>query len=196
MSTTLRIAALLLLPLLVFPLATFAADERTCTMRDAALPASSITYVLCEEGLLLVTNNEGATWTQRKIAEAAGLRALAFADENRGIAILIDQNVQAQDGIFVDFFGCAAATTTVAAALAVRTGCALLPSHTVVGRDGRYRLVYDPIVRWSPSGDRQADIACLTQQLTSTIEGWIREAPEQWLWLHKRWKTRPPEQSA
>src|SRR5947207_14283957 len=87
MSTTLRIAALLLLPLLVFPLATFAADERTCTMRDAALPASSITYVLCEEGLLLVTNNEGATWTQRKIAEAAGLRALAFADENRGIAI-------------------------------------------------------------------------------------------------------------
>ena len=116
--------------------------------------------------------------------------------ENRGIAILIDQNVQVQDGIFVDFFGRAAATTTVAAALAVRTGCALLPSHTVLGRDGRYRLVYDPVVRWSPSGDRGADIAGLTQQLTSTIEGWIRDAPEQWLWLHKRWKTRPPEQSA
>src|SRR3954468_2970942 len=73
--------------LLVLPWMTFAADERTCTMRDAALPASSITYVLCEEGLLLVTNNEGATWTQRKIPEAAGLRALAFADENRGLAI-------------------------------------------------------------------------------------------------------------
>jgi KDO2-lipid IV(A) lauroyltransferase len=116
--------------------------------------------------------------------------------ENRGIAILIDQNVQVQDGIFVDFFGRAAATTTVAAALAVRTGCALLPSHTVLGRDGRYRLVYDPVVRWSPSGDRQADIACLTQQLTSTIEDWIRDAPEQWLWLHKRWKTRPPEPAA
>jgi len=113
--------------------------------------------------------------------------------ENRGIAILIDQNVQAQDGIFVDFFGRAAATTTVAAALAVRTGCALLPSHTVLGRDGRYRLVYDPVVRWSPSGDRRADVARLTQQLTAIIEGWIREAPAQWLWLHKRWKTRPPE---
>ncbi|PYQ15433.1 MAG: lipid A biosynthesis acyltransferase [Acidobacteria bacterium] len=110
---------------------------------------------------------------------------------NRGIAILIDQNVQAQDGIFVDFFGRAAATTTVAAALAVRTGCALLPSHTVLGRDGRYRLVYDPPLRWTASGDRQADIARLTQQLTSTIEGWIRDAPEQWLWLHKRWKTEP-----
>jgi len=112
--------------------------------------------------------------------------------ENRGIAILIDQNVQAQDGIFVDFFGRPAATTTVAAALAVRTGCALLPSHTVLGREGRYRLVYDPVVQWSPSGDRRADVARLTQRLTTIIEGWIRDAPEQWLWLHKRWKTRPP----
>ena len=116
--------------------------------------------------------------------------------ENRAIAILIDQNVQAQDGIFVDFFGRGAATTTVAAALAVRTGCALLPSHTVLGRDGRYRLVYDPVVRWSASGDRRADVARLTQELTTIIEGWIREAPEQWLWLHKRWKTRPPEPAA
>ena len=70
MSTTIRIAALLVLPLV-----TFAADERTCTMRDAALPTNSITYVLCEEGLLLVTNNEGATWAQRKIPDATGLRA-------------------------------------------------------------------------------------------------------------------------
>jgi len=116
--------------------------------------------------------------------------------ENRAIAILIDQNVQAPDGIFVDFFGRGAATTTVAAALAVRTGCALLPSHTVLGRDGRYRLVYDPVVRWSASGDRRADVARLTQELTTIIEGWIREAPEQWLWLHKRWKTRPPEPAA
>jgi KDO2-lipid IV(A) lauroyltransferase len=116
--------------------------------------------------------------------------------DNRGIAILIDQNVQAQDGIFVDFFGRPAATTTVAAALAVRTGCALLPSHTVLGRDGRYRLVYDPPLQWTSSGDRQADIAGLTQRLTSIIEGWIRDAPEQWLWLHKRWKTQPGLESS
>ncbi len=71
---------------MVLALTTFAADERTCTMRDAALPTNSITYVLCEEGLLLVTNNEGASWSQRKIPDADGLRALAFADENRGLA--------------------------------------------------------------------------------------------------------------
>ena len=87
MFTTIRNRVCGVVALLVLPLATFAADERTCTMRDAALPTNSITYVLCEEGLLLVTNNEGATWTQRKIANAAGLRALAFADVNRGLAV-------------------------------------------------------------------------------------------------------------
>ncbi|HEY1495313.1 MAG TPA: YCF48-related protein [Candidatus Solibacter sp.] len=87
MSTTIRQRVGAALALVVFPLATFAADERTCTMRDAALPTNSITYVLCEEGLLLVTNNEGATWAQRKIPDITGLRALAFADENRGLAI-------------------------------------------------------------------------------------------------------------
>ena len=77
-------------PLLVVCLApalTRAADERTCTMRDAALPAPSLTYVLCEQGLLLVTADEGATWTTRKIAEAQGLKALAFLDTNRGVAV-------------------------------------------------------------------------------------------------------------
>src|SRR5450759_1160706 len=71
----------------VIPLVTFAADERTCNMRDAALPTNSITYVLCEQGLLLVTNDEGATWAQRKIAGASSLRALAFLDVNRGVTV-------------------------------------------------------------------------------------------------------------
>lgn len=142
------------------------------------------------ERLCEVRTMGGNTVIDKRHALAQIMRGLK---DNRGIAILIDQNVQAQDGIFVDFFGRAAATTTVAAALAVRTGCALLPSHTVLGRDGRYRLVYDPVVRGAPSGNREADIAGLTQRLTTIIEGWIRDAPEQWLWLHKRWKTRPEE---
>jgi KDO2-lipid IV(A) lauroyltransferase len=110
---------------------------------------------------------------------------------NRMVAVLIDQNVQAKDGIFVEFFGRPACTTTVAAALAVKTGCALVPCHARLLDDGRYRLILDPPVHWAPSGDRQADIAALTQRLTTVIEGWVREAPEQWLWLHRRWKTQP-----
>src|SRR4051794_29456559 len=94
MFTTIRQRGGGVVALMVLPLVTFAADERTCTMRDAALPTNSITYVLCEEGLLLVTNNEGATWTQRKIANTAGLRAVAFSDENRGLAV-------GEDGVIV-----------------------------------------------------------------------------------------------
>jgi KDO2-lipid IV(A) lauroyltransferase len=116
------------------------------------------------------------------------LRALHAGE---GVAFLIDQNVQEKDGIFVDFFGRPAATTTVVAALAVKTGCALVPAHTTIGPDGRYRAVYDPAVEWTPSGDKQADIARITQELTRVIEGWIRENPDQWLWIHRRWKTQP-----
>jgi KDO2-lipid IV(A) lauroyltransferase len=112
------------------------------------------------------------------------------------VGILLDQNVQEKDGIFVEFFGRPAATTTVAAALAVKTGCALLLGHTEIKPGGRYRLVYDPPVRWSPSGDREDDVRRLTQILTRHIEGWVRQAPEQWLWIHRRWKTQPVEHAA
>jgi KDO2-lipid IV(A) lauroyltransferase len=107
------------------------------------------------------------------------------------VAILIDQNVQAGDGIFVRFFGRPAATTTVAAALALKTGCAIVPVRCTLQPSGRYRMVYGPPVEWAGSGRRDEDIAALTQHLTSVIEGWVRDTPEQWLWLHRRWKTQP-----
>ena len=84
------------------------------------------------------------------------------------------------------------ATTTVAAALALKTGCVLLPTHTVLGKDGRYRLIYDPPLDWTSTGDRRADVAAITQRLTRVIEAWVRERPDQWLWMHRRWKTQPP----
>jgi photosystem II stability/assembly factor-like uncharacterized protein len=62
-------------------------DEHNCTIRDAAAPSSSITYVLCEQGLLLVTGDEGATWATRKIADASGLSAMSFITVNRGLTV-------------------------------------------------------------------------------------------------------------
>jgi KDO2-lipid IV(A) lauroyltransferase len=126
-------------------------------------------------------------YKQRALVQV--MRALR---ENRGVAVLVDQNVQAQDGIFVDFFGRPAATTTVAAALAVKTGCALVPVRAERQPDGRYRAVCEPALQWTPSGDRAQDIQALTQQMTTVIEGWIRARPEQWLWMHRRWKTQRP----
>jgi KDO2-lipid IV(A) lauroyltransferase len=108
-----------------------------------------------------------------------------------GIAVLIDQNVQEKDGIFVDFFGRPACTTTVAAAIAVKTGCVLLPGHCVRLPNGRYKMMFGPPIEWQTSGSRQQDIRELTERLTKVIEGWIREWPEQWLWIHRRWKTQP-----
>jgi tetraacyldisaccharide 4'-kinase len=148
------------------PLDNPALDRRLCSFRSVG--GNSVIY------------------KQRALSQV--IRAMR---EGRGVAILIDQNVQAGDGIFVDFFGRPAATTTVAAALALKTGCALVPCHTELGPDGRYRLVYEPALAWTPSGDRQADLAGLTQALTARIEAWVREVPEQWLWIHRRWKTQP-----
>lgn len=118
-------------------------------------------------------------------------RILKTLHAGRVVAVMLDQNVQARDGIFVRFFGRPACTTTVAAALAIKTGCPIVPAHCVRRADGRYRMVYGPLVEWTATGRRDEDIAALTQQLTSIIEGWVRESPEQWLWLHRRWKTQP-----
>jgi KDO2-lipid IV(A) lauroyltransferase len=129
--------------------------------------------------------------------ERALARVMKALRDGQGVAILVDQNVQEEDGIFIEFFGRPAASTTVAAALALKTGCAVIPGCAVPLGGGRYRLRYDPPLRWSATGDRDADIARLTQQIASHLEGWIRERPELWLWLHRRWKTQPaPARSA
>jgi len=148
------------------PLDNPALDRRLCALRSAA-------------------GNE--VISKRK----ALARVLSLLRAGRTVAILIDQNVQARDGIFVDFFGRPAATTTVAAALALKTGCALVPCHTELGPDGRYLVRYQAPLEWAPGGRRQEDIARLTQALTHVIEGWVRARPEQWLWMHRRWKTQP-----
>jgi KDO2-lipid IV(A) lauroyltransferase len=119
---------------------------------------------------------------------------LRFLRGGGAVAILIDQNVNADEGIFVEFFGRPAATTTAAAALALKTGCQVLPVRAVLRKDGRYRLICEAPLRWESSGDRRDDIARITQDLSRRIEQWIRETPEQWLWIHRRWKTRPPEE--
>jgi KDO2-lipid IV(A) lauroyltransferase len=115
--------------------------------------------------------------------------------EGRVVGIVVDQNVQAKDGIFVRFFGRPACATTVAAALALKTGCPIVPARCVLRGDGRYRVVYGPPMAWSSAGRRTEDLARLTQDIASIIEGWVRETPEQWLWLHRRWKTRPSRET-
>lgn len=105
------------------------------------------------------------------------------------LGILIDQNFH-KGGVFVDFFGQPAATSTLVPILARRTGCAVLPMHNV-WRDGKIHIRCEPPVCLSEQADASLAIAQDTQTLTTIVEGWVREDPSQWLWLHRRWKRRP-----
>jgi KDO2-lipid IV(A) lauroyltransferase len=109
----------------------------------------------------------------------------------RGVAFLLDQNVEASDGVFVEFFGRPAATTTVAAALALKTGAPIVPSCCWLDEDGRYRLVYEAPIWADPGAPRDAELFRLTQAVTARLEAFVRQRPAQWLWIHRRWKTQP-----
>ena len=109
-----------------------------------------------------------------------------------GVAIVIDQNVRGEDGLFVDFFGTPASTTPALATLALKTESPVVPVFGIPMPDGRYRIRYLPEVQVERTGDRRADILALTQRCTRIIEEQIRAQPEYWVWMHRRWRTRPP----
>jgi KDO2-lipid IV(A) lauroyltransferase len=111
--------------------------------------------------------------------------------DGTGIAIVIDQDAR-DEGVFVPFFGRLASTTPTLALLALRTGAAVVPVFSVPRPDGSYRVVYEPEVEVVSTGDREADVLRLTETCTAIVERWIRKHPELWLWMHRRWKTRPP----
>ena len=123
------------------------------------------------------------------------MRRLLKAGET--IALVIDQNVHVQDAVFVDFFGRKAATTPVPAWFALRTGATLMPAFCVPLSDGRYRAVYSEPIDCERYRDMDRDdaILAITQELARVQENYIREYPDCWLWMHRRWKTRPREES-
>lgn len=109
------------------------------------------------------------------------------------IGILADQNTSLDEGTFVDFFGVPAATTTGLARVALRTGAVVVPGF-ISWDDSirRYRLRFEPAVNLARSDDEEADIREDTLRFNKVIENYIRAHPDQWLWVHKRWKNRPP----
>jgi len=111
------------------------------------------------------------------------LRALS---QNQAVGILIDQNTSLNEGVFVDFFGTPACANVAFAKIAARTGAAVIPGFALWSdEERRYILKFYPHVPMT--GDAAGD----TQQLHAVLEEVIRQHPGQWLWLHRRWKTRP-----
>jgi KDO2-lipid IV(A) lauroyltransferase len=132
----------------------------------------------------------GNTILARSNAVREILRALR---RNEAVGFLIDQNTIRSEGVFADFFGIPAATTPGVATLAARTGAAVLPAYIRWERERRIHVLhFAPLVDLVSTGDRDADAAANTQKFNQILEGFVRQAPDQWLWIHKRWKTRPP----
>jgi len=109
------------------------------------------------------------------------------------VGILMDHNTSLDEGVFVNFFGVPASTSSGLARLALRTDAAVVPGFLLWDASRRkYRLRFEPAVELSRSNDEEADVGENTQRFTRVIEEFVRAHPDQWLWVHKRWKTRPP----
>jgi KDO2-lipid IV(A) lauroyltransferase len=108
------------------------------------------------------------------------------------LGILADLNVQEREGIFVDFFGVPASTTTSIAKLAFMTNAIVLPAFAVWKETKQKYVVYlEPPIEYEETDDYERNVKNLTQKITATVEKYVRKYPEQWLWIHKRWNTRP-----
>lgn len=108
------------------------------------------------------------------------------------LGVLADLNVQEKEGVFVDFFGVPASTTTSIAKLALNTNAIVLPAFAVWSEAKNKYLVYlDAPIEYQKTENAEEDIKNLTQAVTASIERYVRRYPEQWLWIHKRWNTRP-----
>jgi Kdo2-lipid IVA lauroyltransferase/acyltransferase len=117
---------------------------------------------------------------------------LAAMKAGEVVGILMDTNMTPPQGVFVDFFGIPACTASGLARIALRTDAAVVPGFTIWDEAlGKYRLRFDPAVELVRTGDLEADIVANTQKFTKVIEEYVRKYPGQWLWVHRRWKTRP-----
>jgi Kdo2-lipid IVA lauroyltransferase/acyltransferase len=122
---------------------------------------------------------------------------LKILKDSRTVGILADQNTLPAEGEFVDFFGKLACTTTGLARVALHTGAAVVPGYAYWDEGiQKYRLRFEPSVELIRTGDTERDVFENTQRFAKVIEGIIRKHPDQWVWVHKRWKTRPKGEPA
>jgi KDO2-lipid IV(A) lauroyltransferase len=108
------------------------------------------------------------------------------------VGILMDTNMTPPQGVFVDFFGHAAATASGMARVALKTDSAVVPAFTLWDEKlGKYRIRFEPVVELIRTGDAEADAVANTALFTKALEKCVRAYPDQWIWVHRRWKTRP-----
>jgi KDO2-lipid IV(A) lauroyltransferase len=149
----------------------------------------AIANPLVDRWLHELRTRAGTRMIRKRGAAAAVIRAL----HEHGLLVLpIDQNSTRGLGVFVDYFGVAASTNAGLARVALRTDAPVVPVFIVrEGRSARHRVHVLPIEQVEHTGDFTEDVRRTTQRFTAIFEDMVRRYPEQWLWMHKRWKTRP-----
>jgi KDO2-lipid IV(A) lauroyltransferase len=117
---------------------------------------------------------------------------LAALKRGEAVGILIDLNTVRNQGVFCDFFGIPACSTTGLATLALRTKAAVVPGFLIWDEKlGKHKLHFEPEVEITSTGDQKEDIYQNTVKFNKVIENIVRLYPDQWMWVHRRWKTRP-----
>jgi len=139
----------------------------------------------CLSGCQMIDKNDSAR-AMLRILKSGGV-----------LGVLADQNTSLDEGVFVPFFGILACSTAGLAKLALRTGAAVVPGYAYWD-DSRHKYIlhFEPAVELTQTGDEDADIRANTAKFMKVIENFARAHPDQWLWVHKRWKTRPPGEKA
>ncbi len=132
------------------------------------------------------------------IDKLAAARSMVKILRSQGVlGLLPDLNTLDSEAIFVDFFGVPAATNFIMAKLALRTKSPIIPVFAPWSEEkGKYLIIVGPPVSFEPTGNEEEDVRALTTKLSQVIESQIRRYPGQWLWIHKRWKTRPKGEPA
>jgi KDO2-lipid IV(A) lauroyltransferase len=126
----------------------------------------------------------------------SAMTAIKLLRDGEILGVLSDVNAHPKEGVFVPFFGVDSCTTAGPATFAIRTNSLIFPTFCVYDDAiKKYKIVHGPVIEPANTGDRQADIVNTTAAYTAEIEKIIRAYPDQWLWIHKRWKTRPKGQT-
>jgi KDO2-lipid IV(A) lauroyltransferase len=139
-----------------------------------------------EKRIMALREVAGTRWIEKNRAARKILRSL---HENRAVAVLIDQRVSRREGVIVNFFNRPVVATPIIALMAIKQGTPIIPTFSWRLPDHRFEIDFAPMITFPQEEDPSPEtIRAATQLLTEKIEAAVRRAPEQWFWVHDRWR--------
>ncbi len=156
-------------------------------------PASLLSRRMDNPKIDAMVEQMRSSFGNRQIDKAnAAAPILRLLRAGQCVGILADVNTHPKEGVFVPFFGIEACTTAGVGMLALRANALIAPMFAIWDESAtRYKMISEPVIEPKNTGDRKADIVRITKEFTAAIERVVRKYPDQWVWIHRRWKTRP-----